>query len=71
MEKMEGSSTPESRLSIIRHETTTPLSPERPYPPHKIRVREKMTTELKTGSKSWWWTARRLAGKGGKSEIQY
>ena len=36
---------------------------------HKIRVREKMTTELKTGSKSWWWTARRLAGKGGKSEI--
>ena len=26
-------------------------------------------TELKTGSKSWWWTARRIAGKGGKSEI--
>ncbi|XP_072044883.1 uncharacterized protein [Amphiura filiformis] len=36
---------------------------------HKARVRGKMTEELQTGSKSWWWTARRLMDKGGKSEI--
>ena len=36
---------------------------------HKLRVKEKMSTELQTGSKIWWWTARRLMGKGGKTEI--
>ena len=35
----------------------------------KIWVQENITTELKTVSKSWWWTAGRLAGKGVKSEI--
>ena len=28
-----------------------------------------MTTNLKSGSKSWWWTAQKLMDKGGKSEI--
>ena len=28
-----------------------------------------MTTNLKSGSKSWWWTAHKLMDKGGKSEI--
>jgi hypothetical protein len=36
---------------------------------HKNRVKEKMTTGLRKGSKSWWWTAKRLMGEGGKCDI--
>ena len=36
---------------------------------HKNRVKEKMTSGLKKGSKTWWWTAKRLMGEGGKCDI--
>ncbi len=36
---------------------------------HKNRVKEKMTSGLKKGSKHWWWTAKRLMGEGGKCDI--
>lgn len=36
---------------------------------HKNRIKKKMTTELKEGSKLWWWTAKRLMGEGGKCDI--
>ena len=58
--------TPESHLEYNQAWNTYPSISQKAISSHKIWVREKMTTELKTGSKSWWWTARRLTGKGRK-----
>ena len=61
--------TPESRLAYNQARNTYTSISRKAISLHKAQVRGKMTEELKTGSKSWWWTARRLAGQGGKSEI--
>ena len=61
--------TPESRLEYNKVRNSYTYISRKAIVSHKTRVRAKMTEELQTGSKSWWWTARRLAGKGGKSEI--
>lgn len=61
--------TPEARLAYNKARNEYTSASRKAIAAHKVRVREKMTTELETGSKSWWWTARRLMGKGGKSEI--
>ena len=61
--------TPESRLEYNKARNEYTSVSRKACTAHKSRVKDKMTKELHTGSKSWWWTARRLMGKGGKSEI--
>jgi len=51
--------TPESRLDYNRKAISI----------HKLRVKERMSTDLQTGSKNWWRTARTLMDKGGKLDI--
>ena len=60
---------PEARLDYNRARNEYTTISRKACSLHKARVRGKMTDELQTGSKSWWWTARRLMDKGGKSEI--
>lgn len=61
--------TPDARLNYNRARIEYTSFSRKAAALHKTRMREKMTNELQTGTKSWWWTARRLMGKGGKSEI--
>ena len=61
--------TPESRLGYNRARNEYTSTSRKACTAHKARIKDKMTNELHSGSKSWWWTANRLMDKGGKSEI--
>ena len=61
--------TPESRLGYNRARNEYTSTSRNACTAHKARIKDKMTNELHSGSKSWWWTANRLMDKGGKSEI--
>ena len=61
--------TPESRLGYNRARNEYTSMSRKACTAHKARIKDKMTNELHSGSKSWWWTANRLMDKGGKSEI--
>ena len=61
--------TPESRLGYNRARNEYTFTSRKACTAHKARINDKMTNELHSGSKSWWWTANRLMDKGGKSEI--
>ncbi|XP_072052028.1 uncharacterized protein [Amphiura filiformis] len=61
---------PDARLDYNRARNEYTTISRKACSLHKARVRGKMTDELQTGSKSWWWTARRLMDKGGKSKSQ-
>ncbi|CAH1239463.1 Hypp5830 [Branchiostoma lanceolatum] len=61
--------TPESRSIYNRARNSYTYVTRKAINNHKKRIKEKMTTGLKKGSKSWWWTAKRLMGQGGKCDI--
>ena len=61
--------TPGSRLGCGRAGGEYTSTSRKACTAHKARIKDKMTNELHSGSKSWWWTANRLMDKGGKSEI--
>ena len=61
--------TPESRLGNNRARNKYTSTSRKACTAHKARIKDKMTNELHSGSKSWWWTANWLMDKGGKPEI--
>ena len=61
--------TPESRLGYNRARNEYTSTSRKACTAHEARIRDKMTNELHSGSKSWWWTANRLMDKGGRSGV--
>ena len=61
--------TPESRLEYNRARNKYTSASRKACTAHKARIKDKMTNELQSDSKSWWWTTNRLMDKGDKSEI--
>jgi len=61
--------TPEHRFRYNQARNGYTYTSRKAMSDHKNRVKEKMTSGLKKGSKHWWWTAKRLMGEGGKCDI--